>query len=82
LSRKSAIINLIARDYLIDFENPKVNTLRITTEATFHVGREHRRYDMVFWVNGFPLVVGEMKTPKDKNISWLNDWEAWTNPNL
>ena len=57
---------------LIDFENPKANILRVTTEATFHVGREHRRYDMVFWVNGFPLVVGEMKTPKDKNISWLN----------
>lgn len=57
---------------LIDFENPKANTLRVTTEATFHVGRERRRYDIVLWVNGFPLVVGEMKTPKDKNISWLN----------
>jgi len=57
---------------LIDFENPRANTLRVTTEATFHVGREHRRYDLVLWVNGFPLVVGEMKTPKDKNISWLN----------
>ena len=57
---------------LIDFEDPKANTLRVTTEATFHIGREHRRYDLVLWVNGFPLVVGEMKTPKDKNISWLN----------
>jgi len=57
---------------LIDFENPNANTLRVTTEATFHIGREHRRYDMVLWVNGFPLVVGEMKTPKDRNISWLN----------
>lgn len=57
---------------LIDFENPKSNTLRVTTEATFHFGREHRRYDLVLWANGFPLVVGEMKTPKDKNISWLN----------
>jgi type I restriction enzyme, R subunit len=57
---------------LIDFENPKANTLRVTTEATFHIVREHRRYDLVLWVNGFPLVVGEMKTPKDKNISWLN----------
>jgi len=57
---------------LIDFETPKANSFRVTTEATFHVGREHRRYDLVLWVNGFPLVVGEMKTPKDKNISWLN----------
>jgi type I restriction enzyme R subunit len=57
---------------LIDFGNPRANILRVTTEATFHVGREHRRYDLVLWVNGFPLAVGEMKTPKDKNISWLN----------
>ena len=39
---------------LIDFKNTKANILRVTTEATFHVGREHRRYDRVFWVNGFP----------------------------
>ena len=57
---------------LIDFDNPKSNILRITTEATFHAGREHRRYDIVLWVNGLPVVVGEMKTPVDANISWLN----------
>ena len=57
---------------LIDFENPSANTLRVTTEATFHVGREHRRYDIVLWVNGLPLVVGEMKTPVNAQVSWLN----------
>ena len=57
---------------LIDFDNPKSNVLRITTEATFHAGREHRRYDIVLWVNGLPVVVGEMKTPVNANISWLN----------
>lgn len=57
---------------LIDFQNVKANTLRVTTEATFHIGREHRRYDMVLWVSGFPLVVGEMKTPVGANVSWLN----------
>ena len=57
---------------IVDFDNPKANILRVTTEATFHIGREHRRYDVVLWVNGVPLVVGEMKTPKDKNVSWLN----------
>jgi type I restriction enzyme R subunit len=56
----------------IDFDNPLTNTLRVTTEATFHIGREHRRYDLVLWVNGLPLVVGEMKTPVGSNISWLN----------
>ena len=57
---------------LIDFDNPANNILRVTTEATFHIGREHRRYDLVLWVNGLPLVVGEMKTPVGVNISWLN----------
>jgi type I restriction enzyme R subunit len=57
---------------IVDFDHPEANILRVTTEATFHIGREHRRYDVVLWVNGVPLVVGEMKTPKDKNVSWLN----------
>lgn len=57
---------------LIDFEDVKSNVLRVTTEATFHIGREHRRYDVVLWVNGLPLVVGEIKTPVETNISWLN----------
>jgi type I restriction enzyme R subunit len=57
---------------LIDFDNLKNNIFRVTTEATFHIGREHRRYDLVLWVNGIPLVVGELKTPTNANISWLN----------
>jgi type I restriction enzyme R subunit len=57
---------------LIDFDDLKNNIYRVTTEATFHVGREHRRYDLVLWVNGIPLVVGELKTPINANISWLN----------
>lgn len=57
---------------LIDFDNPTKNILRVTTEATFHIGREHRRYDLVLWINGLPLVIGEMKTPVGVNISWLN----------
>jgi type I restriction enzyme R subunit len=57
---------------LIDFDNPRANTLRVTTEAKFQVGREHRRYDIVLWVNGLPVVVGEMKTPVGASIAWLN----------
>ena len=56
---------------LIDFENPRSNSLKVTTEATFRAGREHRRYDIVLWVNGLPLVVGETKAPK-LDTSWLN----------
>lgn len=57
---------------LIDFDNPFNNILRCTIEAKFEVGRESRRYDLVLWVNGLPVVVGETKTPKNSNTSWLN----------
>ena len=56
---------------LIDFDNPTANTLRVTTEATFLAGRERRRYDIVLWVNGLPLVVGETKAPTP-STSWFN----------
>jgi type I restriction enzyme, R subunit len=57
---------------LIDFEKPENNKYRVTTEATFEIGRERRRYDIVLWVNGIPVVVGESKTPKQSAVSWLN----------
>lgn len=56
---------------LIDFDNPRANSLRATTEVTFRAGREQRRYDIVLWVNGLPLVVGETKRP-GPSTSWLN----------
>ena len=57
---------------LIDFDSVEANILRVTTEATFRAGREWRRFDVVLWVNGLPLVVGETKSPTDVNLSWLN----------
>ncbi len=57
---------------LIDFENPASNTLWVSEEATYDAGGHGRRFDIVLWVNGFPLVVGETKTPLDASISWLN----------
>jgi len=58
--------------HLIDFESPRSNALVVSTEVTYHAGTEERRYDLVLWVNGFPLVVGETKTPISGSISWLN----------
>ena len=57
---------------LIDFASPRSNALVISTEVTYHPGAEERRYDLVLWVNGFPLVVGETKTPISESTSWLN----------
>ncbi len=58
--------------HLIDFDNPRSNSLVVSTEVTYHPGTEERRYDVVLWVNGFPIVVGETKTPVRQATSWLN----------
>ena len=58
--------------HLIDFASPRSNGLAVSTEVTYHPGTEDRRYDLVLWVNGFPLVIGETKTPISESTSWLN----------
>jgi type I restriction enzyme R subunit len=57
---------------LFDLENPRSNSLIVSTEVTYKPGAEDRRYDLVLWINGFPLVVGETKTPVSPAASWLN----------
>ena len=44
----------------------------INDEVTFGPQGKARRFDVVLWVNGFPLVVIETKTPVDASISWLS----------
>lgn len=67
----------IGRDHyepirLIDFDNPRANRLVVSTEVTFGTAQQQRRMDIVLWVNGIPLVVGETKSPVDASLSWLN----------
>lgn len=57
---------------LIDFDEPAANDLVVSTEVTYTPGVDGCRYDLVCWVNGFPVVVGETKTPVSVSTSWLN----------
>lgn len=58
---------------LIDFDDPRASRLVVSTEVIFKAGGERdRRYDLVLYVDGFPLVVGETKTPVKDKKSWLN----------
>jgi type I restriction enzyme R subunit len=56
---------------VIDFEHPtdpKANTLVVSDEVTITVpGKTSRRFDLVYWVNGLPLVVVEVKSPTAKS---------------
>ncbi|MEU7797765.1 type I restriction endonuclease subunit R [Micromonospora arborensis] len=59
---------------LIDFDNPapSANQWMISTEVTYRVGQVERRFDLVLWCNGFPLVVGEAKSPVRPAYTWID----------
>lgn len=59
---------------LIDFDNAETsaNQWMVSTEVTFTSGRVERRFDLVVWCNGFPLVVGEAKSPVRPAYSWVD----------
>ncbi|MDF2897939.1 MAG: Restriction enzyme type helicase subunit [Rhodococcus erythropolis] len=53
---------------VIDFENPTANTLVVSDEVTITVpGKTSRRFDLVYWINGLPIVVVEVKSPTAKS---------------
>lgn len=52
----------------VDLEDPHSNTLVVADEVTITVpGSRSRRFDLVYFVNGLPLVVVEVKSPTAKS---------------
>ena len=59
--------------HLIDFDQPLANDLVVAREVSYRpqTGARAQRYDIVLFVNGIPLVVGETKNPTGLNrASW------------
>ena len=56
---------------LIDFENLDNNKFQLVNQFSIR-NRETKRPDIVMFVNGIPLVVGETKTPVRPSVSWLD----------
>ncbi|MDK6499206.1 type I restriction endonuclease, partial [Escherichia coli] len=54
---------------LVDFEDLSKNRYVVSEEVRYGTPGHIARFDVVLWVNGFPLVVGELKTPLQKNKS-------------
>src|SRR5262252_10452203 len=48
------------------------NRLTVTNQWTFQVGAVEKRFDVVFVVNGLPLVIGEAKTPTRSAVTWFD----------
>ena len=57
---------------LIDAENPGNNRLTVCNQWTYQVGTVEKRFDVVFLVNGLPLVIGEAKTPTRSAVTWFD----------
>ncbi|REE78837.1 type I restriction enzyme R subunit [Lutibacter oceani] len=56
---------------LLDFEELKNNRYIITNQYRIH-HRETKIPDVVLFINGIPVVVGEAKTPIRPSVSWLD----------
>lgn len=55
--------------WLLDFENPKNNEFLVVNQLTVIENKNHRRPDIVIFVNGMPLVVIELKNAVDENAT-------------
>ena len=56
---------------VIDFENKKNNSYILSNQLSVRA-RETKIPDIVCYVNGIPLIVGEAKTPVRPAVSWLD----------
>src|SRR5262249_41310170 len=57
---------------LVDLDEPANNRLTVVNQWTYQVGAVEKRFDLVFLVNGLPLVIGEAKTPTRSAVTWFD----------
>lgn len=55
--------------HLLDFDTPQNNHYVVSQQVQF-IGTRDCYFDLVLYINGLPLVVGEVKTPVRNAISW------------
>ena len=56
---------------LVDFDDPLNNSFIVANQVTCTAGPE-KRFDVVGFVNGLPMVVGEAKTPVRPAVTWVD----------
>jgi type I restriction enzyme R subunit len=57
---------------LVDGANPAHNQLVVTNQWIYQAGAVEKRFDVVFVVNGLPIVIGEAKTPTRTAVTWFD----------
>jgi type I restriction enzyme R subunit len=56
---------------LIDAD-PANNRCTVANQWTFQHGAVEKRFDVVFLINGLPVVIGEAKTPTRSAVTWFD----------
>jgi type I restriction enzyme R subunit len=57
---------------LVDAAQPAENRLTVCNQWTYQAGAVEKRFDLVFLVNGLPVVIGEAKTPTRSAVTWFD----------
>jgi type I restriction enzyme R subunit len=57
---------------LVDAGQPGNNRLTVSNQWVFQTGAMEKRFDVVFLVNGLPVVIGEAKTPTRSAVTWFD----------
>ncbi|MCO6498069.1 MAG: type I restriction endonuclease subunit R [Chitinophagaceae bacterium] len=67
---------------LIDYQNPENNNYVCVNQFTITEGTQHKRPDIILFINGIPLVIIELKNPADakatveKAYTQLNNYKT------
>jgi len=57
---------------LVDAVHPGENRLTVCNQWTWQAGAVEKRFDVVFLVNGLPVIIGEAKTPARSAVTWFD----------
>lgn len=57
---------------LVDAAQPSCNRFTVTNQWTYQAGPVEKRFDLVFLINGLPVVIGEAKTPTRSAVTWFD----------
>ncbi|MBF0546685.1 MAG: HsdR family type I site-specific deoxyribonuclease [Candidatus Riflebacteria bacterium] len=58
--------------HLIDPVEPEKNRFVVTNQWVFQAGSVEKRFDIVFLINGLPVVIAEAKTPTRSSVTWFD----------
>ncbi len=57
---------------LVDFQSLEKNDLVVSNQWKYQAGAVEKRFDVVFVVNGLPVIIGEAKTPTRNAVTWFD----------